>query len=80
MAEKDVTLVPTLLVHQFLAKNGFPQWDSYAEEKSQKLKNMYEKMTNNLLAVEEKKLPKTLIKKKNFLNAPRNKNCIHKVI
>ena len=43
----------------------------------QKFKNYYqkyEKMTNNLLAVEEKKLPKTLIKKKNFNSVKNIKN------
>ena len=40
MADKKVNLVPTLLVHQFLARNGFPAWDSYASEKTQKLKEI----------------------------------------
>ncbi|MBQ2832738.1 amidohydrolase family protein [Methanobrevibacter sp.] len=40
MVEKNVTLVPTLLVHQFLYKNGFPAWDSYAAEKTAKLKDI----------------------------------------
>ena len=54
MAEEDVSLVPTLLVHQFLYKNGFPQWDSYAEEKSQKLKEIVKVHNENIsVAYEE---------------------------
>ena len=54
MAEEDVSLVPTLLVHQFLYKNGFPQWDSYAEEKSQKLKEIVRVHKENIsVAYEE---------------------------
>ena len=54
MAEEDVSLVPTLLVHQFLYKNGFPQWDSYAEEKSQKLKEIVKVHKENIsVAYEE---------------------------
>ena len=40
MADKNVNLVPTLLVHHFLAKYGFPAWDSYADEKTQKIKEI----------------------------------------
>ena len=40
MIEKNVSLIPTLLVHQFLYKNGFPAWDTYAFEKTQKLKEI----------------------------------------
>ena len=40
MVDKNVNLVPTLLVHQFLAKYGFPAWDSYADEKTQKIKEI----------------------------------------
>jgi imidazolonepropionase-like amidohydrolase len=40
MVEKDVTLVPTLLVHQFLYKSGFPAWDNFAAEKTAKLKEI----------------------------------------
>ena len=40
MVKNDVSLVPTLLVHQFLYENGFPQWDSYADEKTEKLKEI----------------------------------------
>ena len=40
MAEKNVNLVPTLLVHQFIYKSGFPAWDNYAEEKMAKLKEI----------------------------------------
>ena len=38
MVENDVTLVPTLLVHQYLYEHGFPAWDNYADEKLAKLK------------------------------------------
>ena len=52
MAEKDVSLVPTLLVHQFLYKNGFPQWDGYAAEKTRKLKEIVKVHKENI-SVEE---------------------------
>lgn len=48
MVENDVSLVPTLLVHQFLYKNGFPKWDSYAEEKTQKLKEIVKVHKENI--------------------------------
>ena len=54
MAEKNVALVPTLLVHQFLYKNGFPKWDSYAMEKTNKLKEIVKVHKENIsLAYEE---------------------------
>lgn len=54
MVENDVSLVPTLLVHQFLYKNGFPKWDSYAEEKTQKLKEIVKVHKENIsVAYEE---------------------------
>ena len=54
MAENDVSLVPTLLVHQFLAKHGFPAWDGYAEEKTQKLKEVVKVHKENIsVAYEE---------------------------
>ena len=54
MAEKDVSLVPTLLVHQFLYKNGFPAWDSYAAEKTAKLKEIVKVHKENIsVAYEE---------------------------
>ena len=54
MAEKDVSLVPTLLVHQFLYKNGFPQWDGYAAEKTRKLKEIVKVHKENIsVAYEE---------------------------
>ena len=37
MSENNMTLVPTLLVHQYLYENGFPPWDIYASEKTSKL-------------------------------------------
>ena len=48
MAEKGVSLVPTLLVHQFLYENGFPAWDSYADEKTQKLKEIVKVHKENI--------------------------------
>ena len=37
MRDKNVSLIPTLLVHQYLHNHGFPSWDSYAKEKQAKL-------------------------------------------
>lgn len=48
MAENNVSLVPTLLVHQFLYKNGFPAWDGYAEEKTAKLKEIVKVHKENI--------------------------------
>ena len=48
MVKKNVSLVPTLLVHQFLAKNGFPAWDSYADEKTAKLKEIVKVHKENI--------------------------------
>lgn len=48
MVEKDVSLVPTLLVHQFLYENGFPEWDSYADEKTEKLKEIVKVHKENI--------------------------------
>ena len=48
MAENNVCLVPTLLVHQFLYKNGFPAWDNYAEEKTQKLSEIVKVHKENI--------------------------------
>lgn len=48
MAENDVSLVPTLLVHQFLYKNGFPAWDNYAAEKTAKLKEIVKVHKENI--------------------------------
>ena len=54
MVENDVSLVPTLLVHQFLYKNGFPPWDGYADEKSEKLKEIVKVHKENIsIAYEE---------------------------
>ena len=54
MAEKEVSLVPTLLVHEFLYKNGFPAWDSYAAEKTTKLKEIVKVHKENIsVAYEE---------------------------
>lgn len=40
MIEKEVSLIPTLLVHQYLYENGFPKWDTYGKEKVAKLKEI----------------------------------------
>lgn len=40
MANNGITLIPTLLVHEFLYKEGFPKWDNYAAEKKAKLKEV----------------------------------------
>ena len=48
MAENDVTLVPTLLVHQYLYDNGFPSWDNYADEKLEKLKEIVKVHKENI--------------------------------
>ncbi len=48
MVENDVSLVPTLLVHQFLYKNGFPAWDNYAAEKTAKLKEIVKVHKENI--------------------------------
>ena len=54
MVKKDVSLVPTLLVHQFLYKNGFPAWDNYADEKTEKLKEIVKVHKENIsVAYEE---------------------------
>ena len=54
MVKKNVSLTPTLLVHQFLYKNGFPQWDSYAAEKTAKLKEIVKVHKENIsVAYEE---------------------------
>ena len=54
MVENDVTLVPTLLVHQFLYEHGFPSWDSYADEKMAKLKEVVKVHKENIkMAFEE---------------------------
>jgi len=48
MVEKNVSLVPTLLVHQFLYENGFPAWDNYADEKTEKLKEIVKVHKENI--------------------------------
>ena len=48
MAKNNVSLVPTLLVHQFLYKNGFPAWDNYASEKTAKLKEIVKVHQENI--------------------------------
>ena len=54
MVENNVSLVPTLLVHQFLYRNGFPPWDNYASEKTEKLKEIVKVHKENIqIAYEE---------------------------
>ena len=54
MVENNVSLVPTLLVHQFLYENGFPAWDNYAAEKTEKLKEIVKVHKENIqVAYEE---------------------------
>lgn len=54
MAKHDVSLVPTMLVHQFLYENGFPPWDNFAEEKTKKLKEIVKVHKENIsVAYEE---------------------------
>ena len=54
MVENNVSLVPTLLVHQYLYENGFPAWDNYAEEKTEKLKEIVKVHKENIqVAYEE---------------------------
>jgi len=48
MVENNVTLVPTMLVHQFLYEEGFPKWDSYAGEKLAKLKEIVKVHKENI--------------------------------
>ncbi|WP_407421400.1 amidohydrolase family protein [Methanobrevibacter sp.] len=48
MVKKNVSLTPTLLVHQFLYKNGFPAWDSYAKEKTAKLREVVKVHKENI--------------------------------
>ncbi len=48
MAENNVTLVPTLLVHQYLYEYGFPKWDNYADEKLAKLKEIIKVHKENI--------------------------------
>ena len=54
MVKNNVSLVPTLLVHQFLYENGFPAWDNYASEKLAKLKEIVKVHKENIsIAYEE---------------------------
>lgn len=48
MAEKNVNLVPTMLVHDFLYHEGFPPWDTYANEKTAKLKEIVKVHKENI--------------------------------
>ena len=48
MADNNVTLVPTLLVHQYLYENGFPPWDNYADEKMAKLEEIVKVHKENI--------------------------------
>lgn len=53
MVENDVSLIPTLLVHQYLYENGFPAWDSYAAEKTEKLKEIVKVHKENIATAYE---------------------------
>ena len=48
MVKNNVSLVPTLLVHQFLYENGFSAWDNYASEKVAKLKEIVKVHKENI--------------------------------
>ena len=48
MLENNTTLIPTLLVHQYLYKHGFPKWDSYASEKRSKLSEIVKVHKENI--------------------------------
>lgn len=48
MVEKNISLIPTLLVHHYLYKNGFPKWDTYQKEKSAKLKEIVKVQKENV--------------------------------
>lgn len=54
MAENGTILVPTILVHDFLYRNGFPKWDNFASEKTAKLKEIVKVHKENIaIAYEE---------------------------
>ena len=53
MVENDVSLIPTLLVHQYLYENGIPAWDSYAAEKTEKLKEIVKVHKENIATAYE---------------------------
>lgn len=53
MAEKGTYLVPTLLVHDFLYRNGFPKWDNFALEKTAKLKEIVKVHKENIAVAYE---------------------------
>lgn len=48
MVENNVSLVPTMLVHDFLYHEGFPPWDTYANEKTAKLKEIVKVHKENM--------------------------------
>lgn len=48
MAENGTILVPTILVHDFLYRNGFPKWDNFASEKIAKLKEIVKVHKENI--------------------------------
>lgn len=54
MAENGTILVPTILVHDFLYRKGFPKWDNFASEKTAKLKEIVKVHKENIaIAYEE---------------------------
>lgn len=48
LAKKRMYLVPTLIVHQTLIKEGFPPWDGFAEDKVKKLKEVVKIQKENI--------------------------------
>lgn len=53
MVENNVELVPTMLVHDFLYREGFPPWDNYATEKTAKLKEIVKVHKENIATAYE---------------------------
>lgn len=54
MSQHNMSLIPTLLVHQFLYKKGFPHWDNCSKEKLNKLKEIVKVHKENIaIAYEE---------------------------
>ena len=48
MVENKTTLIPTLLVHQYLHKNGFESQDSYVHEKQEKISEIVKVHKENI--------------------------------
>lgn len=56
MKDAGVSLIPTLLVHQYLYKHGFPKWDVYGAEKKAKLKEVVKVHKENVAMAYEKEV------------------------